>query len=88
MGDINRDYYRSKEEETLWKTDRDPIIRMRAWLVEQGIAAEAEIEAMNAQIRKDAEDAVAYAEAAPYPDPSEVDMHVFTDVLHATRIGA
>ena len=88
VGDINRDYYRSKEEETLWKTERDPIIRMRAWLVEQGIAAEAEIEAMNAQIRKDAEDAVAYAEAAPYPDPSEVDMHVFTDVLHATRIGA
>ena len=37
---------------------------------------------------KDAEDAVAYAEAAPYPDPSEVDMHVFTDVLHATWIGA
>ena len=59
VGDINRDYYRSKEEETLWKTDRDPIIRMRAWLVEQGIAAEAEIEAMNAQISKDAEDAVA-----------------------------
>ena len=88
VGDINRDYYRSKEEETLWKTERDPIIRMRAWLVEQGIAAEAEIEAMNAQIRKDAEDAVAYAEAAPYPDQSEVDMHVFTDVLHATRIGA
>ena len=84
VGDINRDYYRSKEEETYWKTERDPIIRFRAWLVEQGIASDAEIEAMNAEIRKDAEEAVAYALAAPYPDPSEVDMHVFTDIPHVS----
>jgi len=38
---------------------------------------------MNAEIKKDAEEAVAYAEAAPYPDQSEVDMHVFTDIEHA-----
>jgi hypothetical protein len=32
---------------------------------------------MNAEIEKDAEDAVAYALDAAYPDASEVDMHVF-----------
>jgi enoyl-CoA hydratase/carnithine racemase len=26
VGDINRDYYRTKEEETFWKTERDPIL--------------------------------------------------------------
>jgi len=83
VGDINREYYRSKEEEKDWKENRDPIIKFRGWLVEQGIASEDEIEAMNAEIRKDAEEAVAYAEAAPYPDETEVDMHVFTDVKHA-----
>jgi len=79
VGDINRAYYRSKEEETDWKENRDPIIRFRAWLVSEGIASEEEIEALNAQIETDAAEAVAYAEAAPYPDASEVDMHVYAD---------
>ncbi|MCL1627740.1 thiamine pyrophosphate-dependent dehydrogenase E1 component subunit alpha [Roseibaca sp. V10] len=77
VGDINREYYRSKDEEKDWKENRDPIVRFRGYLVEQGIATEDEIEAINAAVEKDATDAVAYAEAAAYPDVSEVDMHVF-----------
>ncbi|MDE4275914.1 thiamine pyrophosphate-dependent dehydrogenase E1 component subunit alpha [Phaeobacter gallaeciensis] len=83
VGDINREYYRSKKEERDWKDNRDPITRFRGWLVEQGIASEGEIEAMNAEIKKDAADAVEYALAAKYPDEAEVDMHVYTDVKHA-----
>ena len=70
VGDINREYYRSKAEEKDWRENRDPIVRFRTWLVDQGVASEDEIE-------KDAADAVAYAEAASYPDTSEVDMHVY-----------
>ena len=83
VGDINREYYRSKDEEKDWKDNRDPIIRFRAHLVKEGIASEDELDAMIAEIAKDAEDAVAYALEAKYPDPSEVDMHVFSDVKHA-----
>jgi len=79
VGDINREYYRSKDEEKDWKENRDPIVRFRGYLVEQGIATEEEIEAMNAEIDKDATEAVAYAEAAKYPHVSEVDMHVYAD---------
>jgi len=79
VGDINREYYRSKDEEKDWKTNRDPIIRFRAWLVSEGIATEDEIDAMNADIEKDATEAVAYAEAAAYPAAAEVDMHVYAD---------
>lgn len=79
VGDINREYYRSKDEEKDWKENRDPIIRFRSYLVAEGIATDAEIEAMNAEIEKDAAEAVAYAEAAKYPDVSEVDMHVYAD---------
>ncbi|WP_292025414.1 thiamine pyrophosphate-dependent dehydrogenase E1 component subunit alpha [Maritimibacter sp. UBA3975] len=79
VGDINREYYRAKDEEKDWRENRDPITRFRAYLVEQGIASEDDIEAMNAEIEKDAAEAVAYAEAAPYPDVSEVDMHVYAD---------
>ena len=79
MGDINRDYYRSKEEERDWKENRDPIVRFRSWLVSEGIATEDEIEAMNAEIATDATEAVAYAEKAPYPPAEEVDMHVYAE---------
>ena len=83
VGDINREYYRSKEEEKDWKENRDPIIRFRAHLVKEGIATEAEIDALNAEVAADAEAAVDYALDAKYPDASEVDMHVFTDIEHA-----
>lgn len=88
VGDINREYYRSKEEEKDWKDNRDPIIRFRSWLVAEGVASEEEIEAMNAAIAADAKAAVDYALDAPYPDTREVDMHVFTDVAHACAQGA
>ncbi|WP_163849134.1 thiamine pyrophosphate-dependent dehydrogenase E1 component subunit alpha [Pseudooceanicola aestuarii] len=83
VGDINREYYRSKEEEREWTENRDPITRFRAWLVENGITSEQEVEEMNSQIRQDAEAAVEYALAAPYPDASEVDMHVYDGTAHA-----
>jgi len=79
VGDINREYYRSKDEEKDWKENRDPIVRFRSYLVREGLASEEEIEAMNAEIIQDARAAVAYAEAARYPDVSEVDMHVYAD---------
>jgi pyruvate dehydrogenase E1 component alpha subunit len=79
VGDINRAYYRSKEEERDWKENRDPILRFRGWLVAEGIATEAELEAAGAEIAEDAAAAVAYAEAAAYPPAHEVDMHVFAD---------
>ncbi len=77
VGDINREYYRSKAEEKEWKDNRDPIIRFRAHLVSEGIATEDELDALNAEIEKDAAEAVAYALDASYPDAAEVDMHVY-----------
>ena len=83
VGDINREYYRSKDEEKDWKDNRDPIIRFRAWLVSEGIASEEEIDAMNDEIKNDAKAAVDYALNAKYPDASEVDMHVYAGIDHA-----
>jgi acetoin:2,6-dichlorophenolindophenol oxidoreductase subunit alpha len=84
VGDINRDYYRSKDEETLWKTERDPITNFGRWLEDQGIASAAELGDIRSSVRDDAEAAVAYALAAKFPDASEVDMHVFAATDPAT----
>ena len=84
VGDINRTYYRSKEEETLWTSERDPITRLGDWLTQEGLVAAADLEAIRAEVAKDAEAAVAYALASPYPDGSEVDMHVYAATDPAT----
>ena len=81
VGDTNRDYYRSKEEETYWKTKRDPIANFGQWLQAEGLASAEDLAAIDAGVRADAETALNYALAASYPDASEVGRHVFTDLL-------
>lgn len=77
VGDINRAYYRSKDEETQWKTERDPIDILGRWLTTQGLTTQDDLNAIAATIRDEAEAAVAYALAAPFPDAAEVSRHVF-----------
>ncbi|MCA1241558.1 thiamine pyrophosphate-dependent dehydrogenase E1 component subunit alpha [Stappia stellulata] len=77
VGDINREYYRSKDEEALWKSERDPIVNFGKWLVDQGISSSDDLDKVKSEVETDADAAVAYAEAAPYPDTREVDMHVY-----------
>lgn len=77
VGDINRTYYRSKEEEAHWKTNRDPIANFGDWLTQHNIASQDELSAIDDEIKADADAAVAYAERAAYPPVSEVDSHVF-----------
>jgi 2-oxoisovalerate dehydrogenase E1 component len=51
VGDINREYYRSKQEEQHWKTERDPIKLHANWLLTQGHADAAALEHITAEAR-------------------------------------
>ncbi len=77
VGDINRTYYRSKEEEAEWKTNRDPITNLGAWLVEQNIADNGLLDSITEQVEETVKSAVQFALDAPYPPEEEVDLHVF-----------
>jgi pyruvate dehydrogenase E1 component alpha subunit len=77
VGDINREYYRSKQEETLWKTDRDPIKVLEKWLLAQGHADAASLDRITSDARARMEAAVKFAIAAPYPNVDEVEKHVY-----------
>jgi acetoin:2,6-dichlorophenolindophenol oxidoreductase subunit alpha len=79
VGDINRDYYRTKEEEAFWKAERDPILLFGRWLVAEKIVSDDQLQAIDAEVRVDVEEALAYALAAPYPALGEVGMHVFVE---------
>lgn len=83
VGDINRDYYRAKDEEAEWKKVRDPIVNFGKWLESEGIASAGDLVAIGDEVKADAEAAVAHALKAPYPDGREVDMHVYAGVEHA-----
>jgi TPP-dependent pyruvate/acetoin dehydrogenase alpha subunit len=72
VGDVDRSYYRTKDEEERWRTERDPIALLAARLGD-----DAEIERLRGQAEAEIADAVAYALDAPYPDPSEVTNHVY-----------
>jgi TPP-dependent pyruvate/acetoin dehydrogenase alpha subunit len=77
VGDIQRTYYRSKEEEEFWKTERDPITLLGEWLTQYDIASAAVLEQMKAEAHTEIEAGVRFALNAPFPDASEVDQHVY-----------
>ena len=77
VGDINREYYRSKQEEHLWKTERDPIANFGKWLVEQKLADAPALDQMQAELESEMKKAVDFAVGAPYPSVDEVAEDVY-----------
>ncbi len=77
VGDINREYYRSKEEEQRWKSQRDPLKLFSGWLLEQGLADAEDLERIQSEVKKEIEAAVKFAIAAPYPSAEEVEQDVY-----------
>jgi pyruvate dehydrogenase E1 component alpha subunit len=77
VGDVDRAYYRSKEEEHRWRNERDPIILHASWLHKHGLADADALRAIDAEARSEVERGVEFALAAPFPDPSEVTEDVF-----------
>jgi pyruvate dehydrogenase E1 component alpha subunit len=76
VGDIDRPY-RSKEEEARWIRERDPIKLLADWLIAEQMAEPALMEQIETEAQAQIEAAVSFALKAPYPDPAEVDAHVY-----------
>src|SRR5262245_21742274 len=77
VGDVKRDYYRSKQEEQMWKTERDPIQLLSSWLVSQNLVEPARLDQINAEVESEMQKAVQFAIDAPYPTPDKVDQDVY-----------
>jgi acetoin:2,6-dichlorophenolindophenol oxidoreductase subunit alpha len=77
VGDINREYYRSKQEEQHWKSERDPIKLHAKWLLTRELADEAALDRMTAEARKEMEAAVKFAVDAPYPSTDQVSEDIY-----------
>jgi len=77
VGDINREYYRSKQEEQIWKTQRDPIANLGHWLIEQKLADAGTLDCWQSELEFEMEKSVAFAIAAPYPGIDQVEQDVY-----------
>jgi pyruvate dehydrogenase E1 component alpha subunit len=77
VGDINRTYYRSKEEEREWMMNRDPLKILSTRLIAQKLTDASVFERIQAEVKAEVETGVQFALNAPYPDPSEVSEDVY-----------
>jgi pyruvate dehydrogenase E1 component alpha subunit len=76
VGDVNREY-RTREEEREWIGQRDPLRTLAGRLTAQRLADEPVFERIQSDVKAEIDSGVQYALSAPYPDPNEVDQHVY-----------
>jgi pyruvate dehydrogenase E1 component alpha subunit len=64
--------YRSKDEVTKYRQERDPIEQVRARLIEAGVVTEDDLKKIETDIRAIVTEAADFATNDPEPDPSEL----------------
>ena len=77
VGDISREYYRSKQEEQQWKRERDPLDKLARWLIGERLVDQEGLDRNQSEVKAEMQAAVEFAMTAPYPKPEEVDQDVY-----------
>ncbi|SHK48182.1 pyruvate dehydrogenase (acetyl-transferring) E1 component subunit alpha [Rhodothermus profundi] len=72
--------YRTKEELEAKKKE-DPIIRLKSYLLQHGLSTNEELDAIDADVKKEVQASVAFAEKSPYPPLESIyeDVYVQPD---------
>ena len=76
--------YKPKEEQAAW-LEKDPMPRYANFLVENGVMTREEVDAVDAQVAKEIEDAIAFADAQPLPDVETAVVDVYSDIVEEVR---
>ena len=79
----------TSDEKAAW-LERDPIVLFRTWLVEHGVATEEQLDALDAEVRAEVDESVAFTDASPFPDPSRAFADLYTEPFgptHTSRHG-
>jgi len=71
--------YRTREEEDMWKTQRDPIANFRAELIKAGILSDAQADEIQAKAAETIEAAVAFAEAGERPNADQLLTDIYAE---------
>ena len=77
VGDINREYYRSKAEEKEWKEKHDPLKLLSERLLSQHLTDQSVLDQIDREVDQEVEGGVKFAMEAPYPNAKEVTEDVY-----------
>lgn len=77
--------YRSPEELELDR-QKDPILRFKNLLIEKGVLTELAFKELEKEVHDRVEEAAAWAETAPDPEPESALLHVFSDSINRKDI--
>ncbi|PWU23037.1 MAG: pyruvate dehydrogenase (acetyl-transferring) E1 component subunit alpha [Candidatus Rokuibacteriota bacterium] len=69
---------RPSDEIFSWKA-RDPIARLEQHVLDCGVLSAAEIAALRERVTADLDEAVAFADASPFPDPKDLLVDMFAE---------
>jgi TPP-dependent pyruvate/acetoin dehydrogenase alpha subunit len=69
---------RPLDEIAAWKA-RDPIARLERHVLDRGVLSTGEIGALRERVTADLDEAVAFAEASPFPDPKTLLVDMFAE---------
>jgi pyruvate dehydrogenase E1 component alpha subunit len=72
------DELRSSDEKQFWGA-RDPIKKLAAYLIEQNLVNQEELNEIDRRVQATIDDAVKFAEESPEPDPSELYRYIFAE---------
>ena len=77
VGDVAREYYRSKQEEQMWKSERDPVTLMANVLMTEGVADKAALDRIQGEVETEMQAAVKFGVDSPYPNPDKVGEDIY-----------
>ncbi|KAK1555831.1 hypothetical protein Q3G72_031864 [Acer saccharum] len=80
--------YRTRDEITGVRQERDPIERIRKLILSHDLATEKELKDIEKEMRKRVDDAIAQAKESPMPDPSELFTNVYVKGYGVESYGA
>jgi len=72
------DELRPSDEKETWMA-RDPIKKLAGYLMEQNLATQQELSEIDENVQATIDDAVAYAETSPEPDPQDLHRYIFAE---------
>ncbi|KAK3443099.1 pyruvate dehydrogenase E1 component subunit alpha-1, mitochondrial [Eucalyptus grandis] len=80
--------YRTRDEISGVRQERDPIERIRKLVLSLDLATEKELKDIEKEVRKEVDDAIAQAKESPMPDPSELFTNVYVKGYGVESFGA
>jgi acetoin:2,6-dichlorophenolindophenol oxidoreductase subunit alpha len=83
VGDVQN--YREKQEVAEWRAERDPIERFRRRLIDEGVIDEAGYIEIEARAHATVADAIAFADASPWPSTADVFTVYPTNAAQSAR---